>query len=122
MQDVFAGGPITWVALFAFGGFIITLVKGWDAFVLRFQTGSKEASKEAVSPLQLEMATVKLNLERVGQDLNAFKVEVARTYVTGDVITRLEGRIDGLISSVQNEMRATRKELLDAVLGSRPHG
>ncbi|KQQ26085.1 hypothetical protein ASF58_14380 [Methylobacterium sp. Leaf125] len=122
MQDVLAGGPITWVALFAFAGFIITLIKGWDALVLRFQTGSKEASKEAVSPLQLEMATVKLNLERQGQDLNAFKVEVARTYVTGDVITRLEGRIDGLISSVQNEMRATRKELLDAVLGSRPHG
>lgn len=115
---VLTGGLTAWVALFAYANFIITLIKRWDALVLCFQIGSKKAS-EAVSPLQFDLTTMKLNLKGQVQDLNAFKVEVARTYVTGDVITRLEGQIDGMISSVQNEMRATRKELLDAVLGSR---
>lgn len=112
-----AGGPMTWGAFVAFAVFVVALIKGWDAIVARFASGTTAA----VSPLQLDLVNVKLGLERHGQDLNAFKVEVARTYVTGDVITRLEGRIDGMISSVQNEMRATRKELLDAVLGSRQH-
>lgn len=112
-----AGGAMTWPAFVAFGVFVVALLKGWDALVARFTSGTSAA----VSPLQLDLVNVKLGLERQGQELNAFKVEVARTYVTGDVITRLEGRIDGMISSVQNEMRATRKELLDAVLGSRPH-
>ena len=112
-----AGGPITWAALVAFALFLVAVLKAVDWAASKLKT----REKEAVSPLVLDLASVKLNVERQGEALNAFKVEVAQKYVTGDVITRFEGRIDGMISSVQNEMRATRKELLDAVLGSRPH-
>ncbi len=56
------------------------MLKGWDAIGARMKT----REKEAVSPLAIELQAVKLNLERQGKDLNDFKVEVARTYVTGE--------------------------------------
>ena len=111
-----SGGPITWAALFAFAAFVAVLLKAIDWIAGKL----KMREKEAVSPLVLDLASVKLNVERQGDALNAFKVEVAQKYVTGDVITRLEGRIDGMVSSVREEMRATRSELLDAVLYGRP--
>ncbi|WP_264046850.1 hypothetical protein [Methylobacterium flocculans] len=113
-----AGGPITWAALVAFALFLVAVLKAVDWAASKL----KSREKEAVSPLVLDLASVKLNVERQGEALNAFKVEVAQKYVTGDVITRLEGRIDGMVSSVREEMRATRTELLDAVLkGRQPH-
>lgn len=112
----FNGGPITWAALVAFALFQIAVLKGWDAIGARMKT----REKEAVSPLAIELQTVKLNLERQGKDLNDFKVEVARTYVTGDVISRLEGRIDAMVSSVREEMRETREAMLDAILNRPP--
>ncbi|MCJ2131391.1 hypothetical protein [Methylobacterium sp. E-045] len=110
-----AGGPITWAALIAFALFLVAVLKVVDWIASKLKT----REKEAVSPLVLDLASVKLNVERQGDALNAFKVEVAQKYVTGDVITRLEGRIDGMVSSVRDEMRATRTELLDAVLNGR---
>lgn len=111
-----AGGPITWAALIAFTLFLVAVLKAVDWIFSKLKT----REQEAVSPLVLDLASVKLNVERQGDALNAFKVEVARTYVTGDVITRLESRIDAMVSSVRDEMRATRTELLDAVLNGRP--
>ena len=110
-----SGGPITWATLFAFAAFVVGLLKAVDWIAGKLKT----REKEAVSPLVLDLASVKLNVERQGDALNAFKVEVAQKYVTGDVITRLEGRIDGMVSSVREEMRATRSELLEAVLHGR---
>lgn len=107
-----SGGPITWAALFAFASFIVALLKAVD------WAGSKLKAREtaAVSPLTIDMAAVKIQVASQSDALNAFKVEVAQKYVTGDVITRLEGRIDGMVTSVREEMRATRSELLEAVL------
>lgn len=112
----FSGGPITWAALIAFALFQIAVLKGWDAIGAKLKT----REKEAVSPLAIELQTVKLNLERQGEALNAFKVEVAQKYVTGDVITRLEGRIDGMVSSVRAEMQTMRGEILEALVGRPP--
>ncbi|AWI87082.1 hypothetical protein C0214_01165 [Methylobacterium sp. DM1] len=43
-----------------------------------------------------------------------------RTYVTGDVITRLERRIDDLVSLVRDEMKETREIMLRAITGTQP--
>jgi hypothetical protein len=111
-----SSGPITWAALVAFAVFQIAVLKGWDAIGAKLKT----REKEAVSPLAIELQAVKLNVERQGEALNAFKVEVAQKYVTGDVITRLEGRIDGMVSSVRSEMQTMRAEILEALLGRPP--
>lgn len=52
--------------------------------------------------------------------LNAFKIEVARTYVTGDVITSLKRRIDDLVSSVRHEIEETPDIMLKALTGQPP--
>ena len=111
-----AGGPITWAALFAFAAFVVGLLKAVDWI------GTKLKAREtaAVSPLTIDMAAVKIQVASQADALNAFKVEVARTYVTGDVITRLERRIDDMVSSVREEMQETRREMLDAILGRPP--
>lgn len=79
-------------------------------------------TRAAVSPLQPGLVNVKLGLERQGQERKAFEVEVVCPSLIGDAIPRLEGRLCGLISLIQNEVRATCKKVLDAVLESRPHG
>lgn len=111
-----AGGAITWAALFAFAAFIVALLKAVD------WVGTKLKAREtaAVSPLTIDMAAVKIQVASQADALNAFKVEVARTYVTGDVITRLERRIDDMVHSVREEMQETRREMLDAILGRPP--
>ena len=82
-----AGGPITWAALVAFALFLVAVLKAVDWAASKL----KSREKEAVSPLVLDLASVKLNVERQGEARNAFKVEVAQKYVIGDVITRLRG-------------------------------
>lgn len=74
-----------------------------------------------MSPLTIDMAAVKIQISSQAETLNAFKIEVAQKYVTSDVITHLESRIDGMVSLMRAEMRATRSELLDPVLGRPPH-
>lgn len=113
-----AGGPVTWPTLVAFALFVFGLFKGWDWIASRLKAGTDNA----VSPLTIDMAAVKIDLRSLDTKLADFKLEVARTYVTGDVISRLEGRIDAMVTSVRDEMRATRTELLDAVLNGRPSG
>ncbi len=111
-----SSGPIVWGQIVAFALFVVGLIKAveWAAGKIR---GS---AKEAVSPLTIDMAAAKLQIRALEGDLNAFKVEVARTYVTGDVIARLEGRIDALVSSVRTEMQETREAMLRAFTGRRP--
>lgn len=110
-------GPMTWTSLLAFGAFLVALIKGWDWIASKL----KARETAVVSPLTIDMAAVKIQVASQSDALNAFKVEVAQKYVTGDVITRLEGRIDAMVSSVREEMRTNRSELLDAVLdGRRP--
>mgnify|MGYP007039047220 CR=1 FL=1 len=41
--------------------------------------------------------------------------------MTGDVITRLERRVDDLVTLMREEMAATRREVLQAITG-RPSG
>jgi hypothetical protein len=69
-----------------------------------------------VSPLTIDMAAAKLDIRALDDKLNAFKIEVARTYVTGDVITRLERRIDDMVTSVRDEMKETREAMLKAFM------
>jgi len=110
-------GPLTWGGLLAFALFLVGLIKGWEWIASKL----KARETAAVSPLTIDMAAVKIQIASQAEALNAFKIEVAQKYVTGDVITRLESRIDGMVTSVREEMRATRSELLDAVLGRPPH-
>ncbi|WCS26397.1 hypothetical protein LOK46_06060 [Methylobacterium sp. NMS14P] len=58
----------------------------------------------------------KIEIRSLEEELNAFKIEVARTCVTGDVITRLERRIDDMVSSVRGEMKETCDEMLKAFM------
>ena len=111
-----AGGPITWPTLLAFAAFVVGLFKGWDWVVGRLKAGTDSA----VSPLTIDMAAVKIDLRSLDTKLADFKLEVARTYVTGDVISRLERRIDDMVTSVRDEMRETREAMLQAFLDRPP--
>lgn len=110
-------GPITWGQIVALAVFLFALGKGADWIIGRLRTGTKDA----VSPLTIDLQAARLDIAALNEKLNAFKIEVARTYVTGDVITRLERRIDDLVTSVRDEMKETRREMLQAIMG-RPHG
>ena len=109
-------GPITWAQLIALALFLIALGKGADWVIGKLRTGTKEA----VSPLTIDMAAAKIEIRSLEEKLNAFKIEVARTYVTGDVITRLERRIDDMVSSVRGEMKETREAMLKAFMHRPP--
>ncbi|ACB27615.1 hypothetical protein [Methylobacterium radiotolerans] len=109
-------GPITWAQLIALALFLIALGKGADWIIGKLRTGTKEA----VSPLTIDMAAAKLEIRSLEDKLNAFKIEVARTYVTGDVITRLERRIDDMVTSVRSEMAETREAMLKAFMRRPP--
>lgn len=111
-----APGPVSWVGLVAFALFVVALMKGADWITARLKKGTDAA----VSPLTIDMAAVKIDLRALDAKFAEFKVEVARTYVTGDVITRLERRIDDMVSSVRDEMRETREAMLKAFLERRP--
>jgi hypothetical protein len=111
-----APGPITWVQVIAFALFVVTLLKGVDWLTSKVKGGTAAA----VSPLTIDMAAVKIQVAAQNEALHNFKVEVARTYVTGDVITRLERRIDDLVSSVRDEMKETRQTMLKAITGRSP--
>ncbi len=111
-----APGPITWVQVIAFALFVVTLLKGVDWLTSKVKGGTAAA----VSPLTIDMAAVKIQIAAQTEALHNFKVEVARTYVTGDVITRMERRIDDLVTSMREEMAATRREMLQAITGRRP--
>ncbi|WP_375453701.1 hypothetical protein [uncultured Methylobacterium sp.] len=111
-----ASGPITWPGLLAFAAVLFGLGKAVDWGLAKLKAGTDKA----VSPLTVDMAAVKIQIASQNDLLNAFKVEVARTYVTGDVITRLERRIDDMVSSVREEMRETREAMMQAFLDGRP--
>lgn len=111
-----AAGPITWAQVFAFALFLVGLLKGSDWLAGKMRAGTKDA----VSPLTIDITAAKLEIRQLDEKLNAFKIEVARTYVTGDVITRLERRIDDLVSSVRDEMKETRQTMLKAITGRSP--
>ncbi|MGA4551033.1 hypothetical protein [Methylorubrum aminovorans] len=109
-------GPITWAQVVALAAFLFALGKGADWVIGKLRAGTKDA----VSPLTIDMAAVKIQIAAQTEALHNFKVEVARTYVTGDVITRLERRIDDLVSSVRDEMKETRQTMLKAITGRSP--
>ena len=111
-----ATGPIAWVQVFALAFFLVSLGKLADWVVGKVKGGTAAA----VSPLTIDMAAVKIQVAAQNEALHNFKVEVARTYVTGDVITRMERRIDDLVTSMREEMAATRREMLQAITGRRP--
>ncbi|GEP04017.1 hypothetical protein [Methylobacterium oxalidis] len=107
-----APGPITWPALVACIAALWGLAKAADWALAKLKTGTREA----VSPLTIDMSAAKIEIRRLEDTLNAFKVEVAQKYVTGDVISRLEHRIDDMVSSVRSEMKETRDAMLKAFM------
>ena len=109
-------GAITWAQVVAFAIFLFSLGKTADWLIGKLRTGTKEA----VSPLTIDMAAAKLEFWALDEKLNFFKIEVARTYGTADVIRRLERRIDDMVASVQEEMKETREMMLSALTGHRP--
>ncbi|MGA4555139.1 hypothetical protein [Methylorubrum aminovorans] len=109
-------GPITWAQVVALAAFLFALGKGADWVIGKLRAGTKDA----VSPLTIDMAAVKIQIAAQTEALHNFKVEVARTYVTADVITRLERRIDDFVSSVRDEMKETREIMLKALTGRPP--
>lgn len=111
-----AAGPIAWVQVFALAFFLVSVGKLADWVVGKVKGGTAAA----VSPLTIDMAAAKIEIAALNEKLNAFKIEVARTYVTGDVIQRLERRIDDMVTSVRDEMKETRETMLKAIMGRRP--
>lgn len=108
-------GPITWAQIVALAAFLFALGKGADWVIGKLRAGTKDA----VSPLAIDLQAARLDIVALNEKLNTFKIEVARTYVTGDVITRMERRIDDLVTSMREEMAATRREMLQAITGRR---
>ncbi|MFG7490136.1 hypothetical protein [Methylorubrum rhodesianum] len=100
----------------ALAAFLFALGKGADWAIGKLRAGTKDA----VSPLTIDMAAAKIEIRQLDEKLNAFKIEVARTYVTGDVISRLEHRIDDMVTSVRQEMKETRDMMLKAITGRPP--
>lgn len=111
-----SAGPVSWPALVAFALFLFTLGRAVDWIGTKMRAGTDKA----VSPLTVDMAAVKIQVASQADQLNAFKVEVARTYVTGDVITRLERRIDDMVTSVRDEVKETRDTMLRAFMERPP--
>ena len=111
-----AAGPISWAQVVALALFLVGLGKLVDWITGKLRAGTKDA----VSPLTIDMAAAKIQIAAQTEALHNFKVEVARTYVTGDVITRMERRIDDLVTSMREEMAATRREMLQAITGRPP--
>lgn len=62
----------------------------------------RTGTKEARSPPTIDMA--------------AAKIEMARTYGSGDVSTRTERRIDDRVASVRDTMKETRAAMLNALM------
>lgn len=106
-------GPITWAQVVALALFLVGVGKLIDWLVGKLRTGTKDA----VSPLAIDITAAKIEIRALDEKLNAFKIEVARTYVTGDVIHRLERRIDDMVASVRDEMKDTREAMLRAFAG-----
>jgi hypothetical protein len=100
----------------AFAVFLFSLGNAIDWLTGRLRTNTKEA----VSPLTIDMAAAKIEFRSLDEKLNLFKIEVARTYVTADVIHRLERRMDEMVSSVRDEMKETRDTMLSAFTGRGP--
>ncbi|MEL6065272.1 hypothetical protein [Methylobacterium sp. DCY52] len=67
--------PITWAQLIALALFLFSISKGVDWIVGTTRTGTKEA----VSPLTIDMEAAKIEIRSLDEKLNAFKIEVART-------------------------------------------
>ncbi|ARO56301.1 conserved protein of unknown function [Methylorubrum extorquens] len=111
-----AAGPISWAQVVALALFLVGLAKLVDWITGKLRAGTKDA----MSPLTIDVAAAKIEIRQLDEKLNAFKIEVARTYVTGNVIARLERRIDDLVSSVRDEMKETRREMLQAITGRPP--
>lgn len=111
-----AAGPISWAQVFALALFLVALGKLADWIAGKVKGGTAAA----VSPLTIDMAAVKIQVAAQNEALHNFKVEVARTYVTGDVISRLEHRIDDMVTSVRQEMKETRDMMLKAITGRPP--
>jgi anti-sigma-K factor RskA len=111
-----AAGPISWAQVVALAAFLFALGKGADWVIGKLRAGTKDA----VSPLTIDLQAARLDIASLNEKLNVFKIEVARTYVTGDVITRLERRIDDMVTSVRDEMKETRETMLKAIMGRRP--
>lgn len=111
-----SAGPVTWPVLFAFAVFVMGLGKLADWATSKLKAGQSAV----VSPLQVDITAAKLRIEVLAGELNAFKIEVARTYVTGDAIHRLERRIDDMLESVRGDMKETREIVLKAITGRPP--
>lgn len=109
-------GPITWAQVVALAAYLFALGKRADWVIAQLRAGTKDA----VSPLTIDMAAVKIQGAAQNEALHNFKVEVERTYVIGDVITRLERRNDDFVSSVRDEMKETRQMMLKASTGRSP--
>lgn len=111
-----AAGPISWAQVVALALFLVGLGKLVDWITGKLRAGTKDA----MSPLTIDMAAAKIEIAALNEKLNAFKIEVARTYVTGDVISRLEQRIDDMVTSVRQEMKETRDMMPKAITGRPP--
>ena len=80
----------------------------------------RAGQEAAVSPLQVDITAAKLRIDVLSGELNAFKIEVARTYVTGDAIQRLERRIDNMLESVRDDIKEMRELVVKATTGRPP--
>ena len=111
-----AAGPITWP------GLLTCLVALWGVTrAVDWALGKlKAGTKDAVNPLAISVEALKLDIRQVDEKLSAFKIEVARTYATNEVITRLERRIDDMVTSVREEMKETRDTMIRAFTSRRP--
>ncbi|MBA9067149.1 hypothetical protein FHR71_000879 [Methylobacterium sp. RAS18] len=63
---------------------------------------------------------MRIQVAAQNEALHNFKVEVARTYMTGDVITHMERRIDDLVTSMCEETATTHREMIQAITGHPP--
>ena len=99
-------------------GIVASAMKAWNVIDARIEAHVKEETTRASEQMTVAIAkagAVEIKADRAMDDLAAFKLEAARTYVTHDVQRRLEDRIDAGFRSVRDEMETLRGALLDAL-------
>ena len=89
----------------------------WSIFKARDWLDAKIAAQATsyIDPIKIELTATKINIENVSRDINAFKVQAAREFVTNDAVLRLEHRMDTGFDGIRHEIGTIRTDLIKAV-------
>ncbi|KLK91434.1 hypothetical protein AA309_20285 [Microvirga vignae] len=101
-----------------FGGLLLVAGIVWSIFKGRDWLDMKIRA-EAVSicePLKIEHAALKIRVEMLEKDLNEFKVQASKSFVSNDAVIRLEDRLEEGFKSMRAELSDIRETLMKTII------